>query len=195
VVKKGVFKLHLMRRLRRMLPKDNMIHIYKTYMMPTVEYGATVWGYTSKANIGKMAKIIKTSATIICNTYNWDVSGATLAKQLLFNTFEERRDYLLAVVTYKALNNLGPHQMADKLTSASLLANRCTRQTTEGKLHQPRPNLNMYKSSYTYRAPLIWNKLDDTLKEAPSVNSFKEGYRVNVLGLPPKYKPKQLTDD
>jgi hypothetical protein len=195
VVSRGVYKLHLMRRLRRFLPRDTLVQIYKTYMMPIVEYGATVWGYTSKANIGKMDKIIKTSARIICNNYNWDVSGATLAKQLLFNSFEERRDYLLAVLTYKALNNLGPDQMADKLTSASLLANRCTRQTTEGKLHQPRPNLNIYKSSYTYRAPLIWNKLDDTLKEAPSVNAFKVGYKVQVLGLPPKHKPKQLTDD
>jgi hypothetical protein len=195
VVKSGVYKLHLMRRLRKIVPKDTMIQIFKTYMMPTIEYGATVWGYTSKTNIKKMNNLINTSARIISNRFDWDISGATLAKQLYFNTFEERRDFLLSVLTYKSLNGIGPSHMEDKLTYANQIAIRSTRQSAEGMLYQPRANISMYKSSYTYMAPQIWNKLDQKLKDAPSVNRFKETYKVQVLDQPPKYIPTYLSDD
>ena len=53
MAKKAGFKLHLMRRLSKILPKPTMSQIYKTYLMPILEYAATVWSYTSDENIKK----------------------------------------------------------------------------------------------------------------------------------------------
>jgi hypothetical protein len=47
ISKKSGLKIHLMRRLSSILQKETMVQIYKTYMMPILEYAATVWGYTS----------------------------------------------------------------------------------------------------------------------------------------------------
>jgi hypothetical protein len=83
--------------------------------------------------------------------------------------------------------------MEDKLTYANLMANICTRQLAEGMLYQPRANISMYKSSYTYMAPQICNKLDQTLRDFfPLSNSFKKAYKVKELGQPPKYNPNPL---
>ncbi len=53
MAKKAGLKLHLMRRLSRILPQTVMSQVYKTYLMPILEYGATIWGYTTEENIKK----------------------------------------------------------------------------------------------------------------------------------------------
>lgn len=197
VIKKSVFKLHLMRRLAKILQKDTMVQVYKTYLMPIIEYGATVWGFTSSGNTTKINHIINTAARIICNNYDYiTVRGAELAKQLKINSFEERRNYLLAVLTYKLMNDEDhkmPLYMKDKLTMVSELAEHGTRGACNSKLNQPRANIKMFENTFLWRAPRIWNDLDDAIKSKESLGTFKEAYKVDILGQPPRYQP--IMDD
>ena len=73
--------MHLMRRLNKILPTKTMIQVYKTYMMPILEYGATVWGYTCKKNINRVQRIINLCARIISNNYDFiNCRGEDLVK-------------------------------------------------------------------------------------------------------------------
>ena len=60
-----------MRRLSKILPKSTMSQIYKTYLMPILEYGATVWGFTSDENIQKAQRLINLAARIVCSNYDY----------------------------------------------------------------------------------------------------------------------------
>ena len=187
VVKKSVFKLHLMRRLAKFLHRDTLIQIYKTYLMPIIEYGCTVWGYTSLENIKKINHIINTAARIITNNYDYiNIRGAHLAKQLCINSFEDRRDFLLSVLTFKAVNGLSASYMMDKLTPATELATYTTRSASINTLYKPMANITAYERSFNYQAPHLWNQLSNDLKHSTNVLSFKEQYKKELLGQPAK---------
>lgn len=196
VVKKSVFKLHLFRRLAKVLQPDTMLQLYKTYLMPLVEYGAPVWGYTSQANISKVDHIIHQAARAITNNYDYiNIRGATLAKEKYINSFTERRDFLLAVETYKAINGLGPTYMQDKVTLTTEIVPHSTRGGASNNLYHTGANNDMFKSSFIFMAPKVWNRLSESIKNAPSVNSFKDSYKVKVLGQPRKQLLWDEVDD
>ena len=71
ILSKAGYKLHLMRRLNKILPQKTMVQIYKTYMMPILEYAATVWGYMSEENSNSIQRIINLCARIISNNYDF----------------------------------------------------------------------------------------------------------------------------
>jgi len=177
-------KLHLMRRLNKILPKKIMIQVYKTYMMPILEYAATVWGYTSTENINLLQKIIHLSARIICNNYDFINSrGADLVKELGWNNFEDRRDFLLAVLMYKCHEGSAPDYLLDKLDLHSEINIRQSRHTDETTYNIPRTRLNKTEAAYFVQGPRIWNKLPSRIREAETLEQFKQLYKKEILGL------------
>ena len=45
---------------------------------------------------------------------------------------------------------------------------------SEGKLTLPKPNTNYLKRSFSYSGAMLWNNLRKRLKNAVSVNNFKQ---------------------
>ena len=56
--------------------------------------------------------------------------------------------------------------------------NRTTRSALNNHLYPPKPNVEIFKSSLHYRGCMIWNSLPSSVKNASSLNSFKELYRA-----------------
>ena len=161
-----------------------MNQIYKTYLIPVLEYGATVWGYTSDENIKKTQRLINLAARIVCSNYDFiNTRGAELAETLRWSTFKERRDFLTAVLMYKCYNGIAPNYMNDKITRHEELGTRATRHTDEFTLTIPTTQLRQADRTFTTQGPLIWNALPTEVKDAPSVDTFKRRYKKLVLGL------------
>ena len=177
-------KLHLMRRLNKILPRKTMIQIYKTYLMPILEYAVTVWGYTNARNINRIQRIINLSARIISNNYDFvNCRGKEILKELNLSTFEERRDLLLAVTMYKCHHGIAPNNLIDKLCLQNLYSERLSRHTDESTYHIPNTRTKAAEASFMITGPTIWNKIPVNVREAPCVNTFKKLYKKEILGL------------
>ena len=50
----------------------------------------------------------------------------------------------------------------------------------------PKPNTELFKKSFTYSALVLWNNLPNSIRNSPSVNSFK----VNVKQILPSLMMK-----
>ena len=184
IFSKAGLKLHLMRRLQKILPKKTMIQIYKTYMMPILEYAATVWGYTSADNINRIQRIINLCARIISNDYDFINSrGADLAKELGLSKFEERRDFLLSVLMYKCHEGMAPANLTDKLDLHSEINIRLSRHTDEATYHIPRTRTRTAEASFIVQGPTVWNRVPLHIRNAPSLDTFKKYYKKEILGL------------
>ena len=193
MARKAGLKLHMMRRLQKVLPRQTMIQIYKTYLMPILEYAATVWGFTSARNINRIQRIINLSARIISNNYDFvNCRGEEILKELNLSTFEERRDFLLAVTMYKCHQGIAPNNLMDKLNLQSQVADRTTRHTDESTYHIPNTRTKSAEAMFMIKGPTIWNKIPLHIRDAPSVDAFKRLYKKDVLGLTVKMPHTKL---
>ena len=183
IISKAGYKLHLMRRLNKILPKKTMIQIYKTYMMPILEYAATVWGYTSAENNTRIQRIINLCARIISNNYDFiNCRGEDLAKELGWNSFKERRDFLLAVLMFKCHDGSAPEYISDNLDLHKEVNIRESRHTDDTTYKIPGTRINITDTGLFVQGPTVWNKIPAHIREADSVELFKKQYKKEILG-------------
>ena len=83
--------------------------------------------HCEETTLHKAGKLVNKVARAICNEHDRiNIRGSDLAKQLGMSQTNERRYYLMATLTHKLLNNIGPMYMIDKLTTIDELNNRST---------------------------------------------------------------------
>ena len=151
-------------------------------MMPILEYGATVWGYTCKKNINRIQRIINLCARIISNNYDFiNCRGEDLVKELGWNTFEERRDFLLAVLMYKCHQGTAPAYLIDKLCLQSHINGRITRHLDDKMYYIPKTRTKAAESAFMNQGPTLWNNIPLPIRNAPSLDTFNQGYKKEIL--------------
>ena len=78
---------------------------------------------------------------------------------------------------------MAPNYMNDKITRHEELGTRLTRHTDEHTVVVPLTELKQADRAFAVQGPKIWNNLPTTVKEAPTVDTFKRRYKKMVLGL------------
>ena len=48
-----------------------------------------------------------------------------------------------------------------------------SRAAQHGDVHVPKPNIELYRQSFKYRAAVLWNDLLQDIKNAPYIDEFK----------------------
>ena len=139
-------------------------------MMPMLEYAATVWGNTSKENINRIQSIINLCARIVSNNYDFVNSrGIDLVKSLGWNTFEEKRDFLLAVLVFKCHEGTAPFYLTDKLNLLSEINIRQSRHTDHSTYEIPSTRTTKAESAFFVQGPRIWNLIPSHIRDAESI--------------------------
>ena len=52
--KKMYYYVHMFRRLRKILPSQLLLNIYKSYVQSKIDYGLSIWGCTTEANLDRI---------------------------------------------------------------------------------------------------------------------------------------------
>ena len=71
----------------------------------------------------------------------------------------------------KTMNGLAPDYLQSLFSQRHSVYNL---RGSEGKLTLPKPNTNYLKRSFSYSGAMLWNNLPKCLKNAVSVNNFKQ---------------------
>jgi hypothetical protein len=175
-------KLSKLRRLRKYVTLDIMRKIMESTIQPIFDYAITIWGFSAKTNITKIQRLQNQAARIVYNNYDYvNVRGLSLVKQLEWMTIEDRRDYFMNLLTFKCLNNTAPSYLSDLIHTNNdfHMHTRETRNSFANYLYVPIPQKHIYKTSFQYQSPLLYNKLSSEVISAPSVSSFKKQYKCN----------------
>ena len=166
VVSKVAKVLAALRRLRPIYPQSTLVAIYKSLILPHLDYCSAVWGCISQ----KLEKLQNRAARIITGS-GWDVRSAQILCALKWESLADRRYKQLKSLMFKTANNLVPEYLSDKFTSVNTI-HRHNLRGAQHNLFIPRPNTEALKKSFRYRGALTWNDLSVEAKQATTLNNF-----------------------
>ena len=150
-----------------------MLPIYKVFVRPHLEYGVTAWSPWQRKDIDVLEKIQHRATRRMS-----DVRGTYLERlhQLELTTLEDRRTRGDAIEMFKYLRGFLNVDSNKLFTINDSTQPKTRHQRSFMPLIVPRSNLNLRQNFFTVRGAKIWNNLPSTVRESPSVNSFKNAY-------------------
>ena len=159
------YYLHLLRRLKRVLPKDLLMTVYKAYFQSKFDYGISVWGCTMQSNIDKIQRMQNRVARIITGCYDFiNTRGLDLVDELNLQNITERRNYFLCNLMFKSIHGLAPTYLSDNIVMNADVNEYNTRGAQNRNVYQPRPRIEKYKNSFLYKAGELWNALPPSVR-------------------------------
>ena len=91
-----------------------------------------------------------------------------------------RIKYKIALLTYKALNNLSPLYIRDMIAIKE--KTRTLRSNNKHLLKHPNIGKNLYNCrSFTFAAPQIWNELPEDVKLSGSLGVFRRKLKTHLF--------------
>ena len=171
ICKKAGQKVTALARVVRLLPFHRRREILKTFIESQFSHCPLVWMFTSRKMNRKMNHIHERALRLVYNDY-YLTFQALLAKDKSV-CVHHRNLRQLAIEMYKVKNDLSPPFMKEIFTHMGT-----ARKTRLGGDRFLRPNVDtVHKGEHSLRSfgPILWNTmLPDSLKDCPSLDTFKE---------------------
>ena len=142
---------------------------YNAIVLPQLEYCNVVWGNCGMSMAKRLQIIQNRAARIICGA-PWDTSSAIVLDQLDWKPLSHRLQHNTSIWIYKILNNLAPLYL---LTISSYSNNKYNFRQSRNNIYIPQPKTDFKKRSLSYRGAIIWNNLDDRVRNSPNLFTFK----------------------
>ena len=174
VCKKVARKVGVLMRLRNMLPIRCKMTIYKTVILPQLTYCHTVWNFCRASDSRKLERLQERALRAIFNKKTQkSCTYEDLLAMAKIPTLKNRRLQDIAKIMYKVKHRMCPNTLQDIFTKNTKSYN-----LRNSEFFIPRFNTVTYgKHSLRYLGPLIWSKLDKTLRNAETFESFKKQIR------------------
>ena len=110
------YHLSLLRRLRRIFPKELLLQVYKSYVQPRLDYGITLYGCSTQNNIDLIQRVQNHAARLITGNFDYiNCRGIKLVKSLNLYTIRDRRDYFLTILMFKSIHGIAPTYLSDRV--------------------------------------------------------------------------------
>ena len=161
-------KVSALRRVRKFIPSEVMVNIYKAFILPHLEYCAPVLVGLSSGLSNKLELTNQYAIRTLLNMAKSN-SYSTLLDHVGLKTLEHRRYSYALCLFYKCLYNMGPNNIREMFlfrTNNYDLRGFC-------KLVQPTYFSRFMHRSYQYVITRLWNNLPDYVRRVPSLNIFK----------------------
>ncbi len=175
----------LFRRIKVYLPLKIRILFYKTFFQSRMDYCCTIWGQS--AHISRIHKLQKLILRLI-----YDKPKLCSSKPLVFEQSEilpikrYRVMYRIAILVYKAINNLSPDYLSNTFKPvSSVLEQYRTRSSTNMNLWVPNFKLSISRNGLQYNGAVIYiyNMLPPDIKSSGSLSIFKHKVYKFILKL------------
>lgn len=164
-LKKACAKAAAMRKLRKFIPQDVMIRLYKAYVLPHLEYCSPLLLGISSALKNKLED---TNYYILRTIIGY---SSSVLYDFLFNlaklqNLETRRKIQSLVILYKCLRGQGPEYLNNVLNVNYNLRGSGTH------LMLPSFNLEYMHKSWSYLTTKLWNGLPTRVRECLDLAAF-----------------------
>ena len=141
--------------------------------MPHSDYCSLVWDGLSGYLSDKLQKSQNRAARVITKS-NFDTSSNHLLSTLDWQRLSLRRKKQKALMMYETMNHLAPEYLQSLLSPRHSAYNL---RNSEGRLTLCKPSTNYFKRSFSYSGAMLWNNLPKSLKNAASVEHFKQNIK------------------
>ena len=142
----------------RHLPSKALLALYKSIVLPILEYGQPVWYLYLKKHIDAIENVQRRATRQILKQKRMDMSYNDRLKSLHWHTLESRRIFLLICYCIKALFFI----IRCDVVKLNLQVN--VRHTEIVKFHHLRARTQSLHCSALHQFPRIWENLPESLK-------------------------------
>ena len=157
---------------------ETLKDIYRSIVEPHLNYCFSVWGSSGITRIESLQQLKNRAARIVTGS-SYDAPSEPLRKDLGWLSVKEMIVKETSTMMYESLNDLAPKYLSDlfvRLSDFHILELR----STKSNLAVPLMRTVSGQKAFSYRGTKVWDKLNNIVKEAPSVYSFKS--RLSQLG-------------
>ena len=152
---------------------DVMLQIYKVFIRPHLEYAATAWSPWLRKDIEALEKIQHRATRRMSNIRG---TYPERLKQLELTTLEQRRIRGDAIETFKYLKGFLDIPRDTLFTLDHQTQPKTRHQHSFMPLVVPGARIDLRKNFFSVRSAKLWNSLPSSVREANTVNRFKNAY-------------------
>ena len=88
---------------------------------------------------------------------------------------------VIILIVYRCLNGSFPMYMSDMLSYARDINSCVTSHTTNNNLYVLRPRVEMYRQSFQYTGPIVYNNISQDVKNAQPLSCFKVSLKSHSI--------------
>ena len=173
VIKKVAANLSVLKKIKPMLNRDNLVKVYNTTIRPYFDYCCLVWDSIDQTLTDKLQKIQNRAARIITSAPYSEVRTRDVFKKLNWKTLRVSRLYSKAVMMFKIVNGLAPPYLID-LFDKDVASDHYALRNSFKNLKLPKIRGEHLKRSFAYSGAKLWNSLPRYLKEEENLDKFKQ---------------------
>ena len=162
--------LGFLRRNLWFCPKEVKTTAYSTLVRPLLEYASCTWDPHKTGQVNKLEGIQRKAARFCVGDFSRSSSVTQMLADLKWETLEKRRERNRLNMLFKIQKGMVGIP-ADKYIK--YLPERRTRKKNDMQMQIPFARTDTYKNSFFVRTPTAWNKLENNIVKAQSLESFK----------------------
>jgi len=174
------FQLRRISSIRSYLTTEATTKLVVTTILSRLDYCNSLLAGLPSSSISKLQRIQNSSARLILRKSKKD-HITPLLKQLHWLPVSDRIKYKMNTLTYKCLQGTAPSYLSDCI---SLYTPSRTLRSADDclKLRIPRARLTTAgQRSFRFQAPTNWNTLPLSLRQKPSLSSFKSALKTHYF--------------
>ena len=160
------------------LPSHILKSLYFTLLHPHLNYCNVIWASSSVNNLMRLHRFQKKAVRIMCNLHFCAPTSLSFQKLKILNIFDMYK-FNVACFMYSCHKKLLPLSLRKFVCINSEKHDRFTRRTNN--FYVPYVRTTVSQRSNAFSGPQLWNSLSVSLKNAPSVKSFKKYYKLLLL--------------
>ena len=165
-------------RIRHYLTEDATKLLVTTLVLSRLNYCSVVWAGIGKTDVHKLQKMVNFAARVIyCKRKSEHVTP--LLKNLNWLTVENKLRFDTLVLMYRVAHCTAPGGVTALFRYVHETSMRTTRQSRD--FYEPMGRTEAGRRTVAYRGSRLWNNLPQSLRDAPSLSSFKRQLRSRLL--------------
>ena len=138
------------------------------------DYCISVWGNCPKVYLDQIQRLQNRAARAVLGNFDYSASVSQMIRDLGWMRIHEPYLYHTSVLVYNCLNNLAPPRLTSKLS----FVESNTRSAANSNLVVPFPHSELFRRSFAYRGPSIWNSLPVLLLQQQAASKRSASDRV-----------------
>lgn len=175
------YHLRNISKIRKILSLHDAEKLVHAFVTSRLDYCNALLSGCANSSIKGLQLIQNAAARVLTRTRRFEHISPVLAS-LHWLPVKFRIDYKVLLLTFKALHGLAPLYLNDLLNSYT--PSRTLRSQDAGLLVIPKiAKITIGGRAFSYRAPLLWNKLPAHVRGADTITVFKSRLKTYLFSL------------
>ena len=159
----------LINRLRKFLPRESLLTVYKTFVRPHLDYGDVIYDWPGNATFVQKLESVQYSSCLAITGCFRGTSREKLYSELGLESLADRRLSRRLLLFYKIINGFVPAYLSEYLPPQNI----ALRNVRRPLIFTVRGRTERYLNSFFPYCMSRWNSLDSRIRNLPSISKFK----------------------